>query len=110
MVRILLDDGLVRLDRLAVLLEFLGELAEQIRDPRHVLGIGIILHDLAQHAPARLQIGLGLGLARQSLVALEQFEVAFGDVELGLHGQRLVAEQLAECLHLAVGADHHLRP
>ena len=38
-------------------------------------------------------------------MALEQLEVTFCDVELGLDGEVLVFEDLAECGHDTVGAD-----
>ena len=65
------------------------------------------LHHFAEHGPPGLQVGLGLVLAVELLVALEQLEVALGDGEPGLDGQLLVAERLAEGRHQAVGADHH---
>ena len=104
---VLLDDHLVRLDGLGPLFQFLRELTQQVADPRHVLGIGIVLHHLSQHPSPVPQVGSLLVIPFEFLVALEQLEVTLGNMKLRLDCQVLVVERLAEGRDQPVCADHH---
>ena len=104
-IRVIPDDVLVCLYGLIPILEFLCKLAAKVADTGGMLRAWIVLGQLAKNSQAVGQILIGVFLATEVKVTLEELEVALCNVELGLDGKVIVTEDLAEGGEEPVGAN-----